>query len=84
MTSKPAEVFGFKRRGSLKAGNFADIVVFNADTIIDKGTFVDPVQFPVGIEHVMINGHTVLSAGKYNRELAGKVLRKSGDALLLN
>ena len=39
MTSKPAEVFGFERRGVLKAGNFADIVVFNPDTIIDKGTF---------------------------------------------
>ncbi len=77
MTSKPAEVFGFDRRGSLMAGNFADIVVFNPDTIVDKGTFVDPVQFPVGIEHVMINGHAVLSAGKYNRELAGKVLRRT-------
>jgi N-acyl-D-amino-acid deacylase len=77
MTSKPAEVFGFERRGSLQAGNFADIVVFNADTIVDKGTFVDPAQFPVGIEHVLINGRTVLSAGKYNRELAGKVLRRT-------
>jgi N-acyl-D-amino-acid deacylase len=76
MTSKPAEVFGFDRRGLLKAGNFADIVVFNADTIIDKGTFVNPVQFPAGIEHVLINGHAVLSAGSYHRELAGKVLRK--------
>jgi len=77
MTSKPAEVFGFERRGSLKAGNFADIVVFNPDTIIDKGTFVDPMQFPVGIEHVLINGQAVLSAGSYHRELAGKVLRKT-------
>jgi N-acyl-D-amino-acid deacylase len=81
MTSKPAEVFGFERRGSLKAGNYADIVVFNADTIIDRGTFVDPVQFPVGIEYVMINGHIVLSARNYNRTLGGKVLRKSDDAL---
>jgi N-acyl-D-amino-acid deacylase len=77
MTSKPAEVFGFERRGTLKDGNFADIVVFNPDTIVDKGTFVDPVQFPVGIEHVMINGHAALSAGKYDRALAGKVLRRT-------
>jgi N-acyl-D-amino-acid deacylase len=77
MTSKPAEVFGFERRGLLKTGNFADIVVFNPETIIDKGTFVDPIQFPQGIEHVLINGHAVLSEGRYGRELAGRVLRKS-------
>jgi N-acyl-D-amino-acid deacylase len=77
MTQKPAEVFGFDRRGVLKAGNFADVVVFNAATIIDKGTFVDPIQFPEGIEHVLINGQVVLSAGKYTREAAGRVLRKS-------
>jgi N-acyl-D-amino-acid deacylase len=77
MTSKPAEVFGFARRGLLKAGNFADVVIFNPDTIIDKGTYVDPAQSPVGIEHVLINGVEVLSAGSYDRKLAGKVLRKS-------
>ena len=77
MTSKPADVFGFERRGTLRAGNFADIVVFNADTIIDKGTFADPVQFPEGIEHVLINGEAALSEGRYCRELAGKVLRKT-------
>jgi N-acyl-D-amino-acid deacylase len=77
MTAKPAEVFGFKRRGFLKVGNFADIVVFNPETIIDKGTFVDPVQSPEGINHVLINGRVVLSAGKLAPELAGKVLRKS-------
>jgi N-acyl-D-amino-acid deacylase len=77
MTQKPAEVFGFERRGFLKLGNFADIVVFNPETIIDKGTFVDPIQFPAGIEHVLINGRVVLSEGTIVRELAGKVLRKS-------
>jgi N-acyl-D-amino-acid deacylase len=76
MTSKPAEVFGFARRGLLKPGNFADIVVFNADTILDQGTFVDPIQFPVGIEHVLINGHVVLSGGEIGCKRAGKVLRK--------
>jgi N-acyl-D-amino-acid deacylase len=76
MTSKPAEVFGFKRRGLLEPGNFADVVVFNPDTVIDKGTFVDPIQFPVGIEDVLINGHVVLHSGSYERTLAGKVLRR--------
>ena len=77
MTQKPAEVFGFEWRGLLKAGNFADIVVFNAETIIDKGTFADPIRYPEGIENVLVNGKVVLSEGCYVRELAGKVLRKS-------
>jgi N-acyl-D-amino-acid deacylase len=77
MTFKAAEVFGFKRRGLLKPGNYADVVIFNPDTVIDKGTFVDPIQFPVGIEDVLINGQVVLHSGNYERALAGKVLRKS-------
>ncbi len=77
MTSKPADVFGFYRRGLLKTGNYADVVVFDPATIIDRGTFVDPVQFPTGIGHVLINGSPVLSSGNYDRTLAGKVLRKS-------
>ena len=77
MTSKAAQVFGFERRGELKAGNFADIVIFDPETIIDKGTFVDPIQFPEGIEYVLVNGHVVLSGGQFGRALAGKVLRKS-------
>jgi len=77
MTFKPAEVFGFERRGLLKPGNFADIVVFHPDTVIDKATFADPIQFPEGIEHVFINGELVLSAGQIGHARAGKVLRKS-------
>jgi N-acyl-D-amino-acid deacylase len=77
MTSKPAEVFGFERRGRLIPGHYADIVVFNPETVIDRGTYTDPVQFPSGIEYVMINGQLVLCAGRYDRKLAGKVLRKA-------
>ncbi|GAB6180808.1 D-aminoacylase [Desulfotomaculum defluvii] len=76
MTYQPASVFGFERRGALKTGYFADIVVFNPDTIIDKGTFVDPVQYPEGIEYVFINGEAVIQRGEYQHLLAGRVLRK--------
>ncbi len=76
MTSKPAEVFGFERRGLLAPGNFADIVVFDPGTILDKGTFVDPIQFPEGIEQVLINGQLVLDSGQIGQVRAGKVLRK--------
>jgi N-acyl-D-amino-acid deacylase len=67
----------FEQRGLLKSGYFADITIFNSETIIDKGAFVDPIQFPEGIEYVLIIGRVALSEGRYCRELAGKVLRKS-------
>ncbi len=76
MTSKPAAVLGFQGRGVLKAGNFADVVIFNPDTIIDKGTFVDPVQYPAGIEYVMINGIIAVENGQQNKLLPGKVIRR--------
>jgi N-acyl-D-amino-acid deacylase len=76
MTSKPAEVFGFERRGLLKPGYVADVTIFDPDTVLDKGTFVDPVQFPVGIEHVLINGIAVVDGGVYHAMAAGSILRK--------
>ena len=76
MTSKPAEVFGFKGRGVLKVGNFADIVVFHPDKVTDQGTFIDPAQDPIGIEYVLINGEVVLHSGVYEKKCTGKVLRK--------
>lgn len=75
MTGKPAEVFGFKDRGVLAVGNFADIVVFDPETIIDKGTFVNPTQYAEGIQYVLINGQIVLEQGTHIKTKAGKVLR---------
>lgn len=77
MTSKPADVFGLDRRGVLKVGNFADIVVFDPKTVIDLGTYIEPEQYPCGIEYVVINGKIVFHHGCYDRKLAGKVLRKA-------
>jgi len=51
--------------------------MFNPDTVIDQGTFIDPAQNPIGIEYVLINGSVVLHSGNYNNKLAGKVLRNS-------
>ncbi|HSH35612.1 D-aminoacylase [Schnuerera sp.] len=75
MTKKPAETFKIKNRGEIKEGNFADIVVFDLEKIKDKGTFVEPKQCPEGIDYVIINGSIVLEKEKYNKILAGKVLR---------
>lgn len=75
MTSRPAEVFKVKERGLLKPGYFADITIFNPDTIIDKGTYVDPRQYPEGIEYVFVNGQLAVKEGKATDAVAGKVLR---------
>lgn len=75
MTGKPAEVFGFEKRGVLAVGNYADIVVFDPKTVVDKGTFVDPVQYPEGIEYVLVNGRVVIDKGEQRKIKAGKVLR---------
>lgn len=76
MTGKPAEVFGLKQRGLLKEGYYADICIFNRDTIIDKGDFTNPVQYPEGIDYVIINGQIVIKHGEHTRFRAGRVLRK--------
>ncbi|HHX22427.1 MAG TPA: amidohydrolase family protein, partial [Thermoanaerobacterales bacterium] len=77
MTSKPAEVFGIKNRGILKVGYYADMVVLNPNTIIDKATFENPIQYPEGIETVIINGDIILDQGIHTKTTPGKVLRKA-------
>jgi len=56
---------------------FADIVVFNPDTIIDQATWDNPHQYPRGIEHVMVNGTLVITEGEHTGALPGKILKKA-------
>ncbi len=77
MTSAPAERLGLKRRGVLRKGNFADIVLFNPNTVIDRATFDDPLLFPDGIPWVFVNGKAVKANGNPTGDLAGRVLRKT-------
>lgn len=79
MTKKPAETFNLKDRGEIKEGKIADLVIFNLEEIIDKGTYIDPTQYPKGIDYVIINGKSVVADGKYNKILAGEVLRGRTD-----
>jgi N-acyl-D-amino-acid deacylase len=77
MTGRPAEVFGLKDRGLLRKGFAADVVVFDPQTVIDKGTYEEPRQYPEGIRHVFVNGRAAVRDGKpLSTILAGKVLRK--------
>ena len=82
MTKKPSETFNMVGRGELKEGNYADICIFNPDTIIDKGTYVEPIQHPDGIEYVLVNGEVAVHRGEHTKVRNGKVLRKTGKDVI--
>ncbi len=67
-------------RGVLKQGMWADVVVFNADTIHDVATYADPNRLSVGMQYVLVNGVAVIDGGKMTGALPGVVLRGSGYA----
>lgn len=76
MTSLPAQTFGLYKKGVLRPGMDADLVIFDPDTIIDKSTFEDPLQPPAGIHWVMVNGEVAVEDGKIAGATSGKVLRR--------
>jgi N-acyl-D-aspartate/D-glutamate deacylase len=78
MTGGPAARVGLKDRGLLKAGMFADITVFDPSTVIDKATFEQPNQYPVGIDYVLVNGQISVDKGQRTSALAGQVIRGPG------
>ena len=75
MTKKAARSFSIKDRGELKEGYFADIVIFDKDTVSGCDDFINSMQYPTGIDYVIINGNCVVEEGKYNKIKAGKVLK---------
>ena len=76
MTSLPATIFGLHGRGTIERGAYADLVVFDADSIRDTATYETPYRFPIGIEDVFVNGRPVLRSGAFTAERPGRVLRK--------
>ncbi len=77
MTAVPARRFGFSKRGLVKEGYFADLVLFDFDQIKDKATYQDPHQYPEGIPYVIVNGYPIIEEGKHTGCLPGRILRKS-------
>ncbi len=77
MTSLPARKHLLKDRGVLQPGAFADIVVFNPETIADIATYTDPRQYPTGIEHVIVNGAVTVDGGRQTDARAGRMLRRA-------
>lgn len=78
LSGLPASNLKIKKRGTLKVGNYADIAIFNAETIIDKATFDNPHQFAEGMVHVLVNGEQVLKEGEHTGATPGKVVRGPG------
>jgi N-acyl-D-amino-acid deacylase len=75
MTSLNAAKLGIFDRGLLRAGTFADVVVFDPAKIIDHATYEDPFQYSEGIVHVIVNGQPVLDAGHHTDARPGRALR---------
>jgi N-acyl-D-amino-acid deacylase len=77
MTSMPAGHLGFLRRGALKIGWAADMVIFDPARVIDRATWTEPALYPEGIEWVVVNGRIVVDGNGHTGRLPGKVLRRS-------
>ena len=78
MTSLAAQRVNLSDRGLVKPGFYADITVFNPETVIDRATFEQPHQTSVGIEYVLVNGQVVLKKGQLTSARPGRGLRGPG------
>jgi N-acyl-D-amino-acid deacylase len=76
VTSFPAQILGISDRGILREGNWADIVLFDPETIVDTATYEESESYPLGIQYVFVNGKLVVDQQNVTRSLPGRVLRK--------
>ncbi len=78
LTSLPAKNLRIKKRGLLKNGYYADVVIFDPKKIKDNATFQKPHQYATGMIHVFVNGQQVLKDGEHTGALPGRVVRGPG------
>jgi len=78
LSALPVENLGIRRRGTLRPGNFADVVVFDPATVRDNATFEEPHQYATGVEYVLVNGQVVVSEGEHTGAKPGRVVRGPG------
>jgi N-acyl-D-amino-acid deacylase len=76
LTSLPADIVGLWDRGRLAPGTWADLVLFDRETIADRATYERPWVAPAGIRHVFVNGERVVSDGRHTGATPGRVLRR--------
>jgi N-acyl-D-amino-acid deacylase len=80
LSALPARTLRLDRRGELKEGYFADVVVFDPATIADKATFTQPHQYAVGMRHVFVNGGHVIRDGEHTGAKPGRFVKGPGAA----
>jgi N-acyl-D-aspartate/D-glutamate deacylase len=73
-TSWPATRMKLAGRGAIKEGNWADVTIFNLETLDDAATYEKPLEFPKGIEYVLVNGVLTIEKGTHTGSRAGRVL----------
>ena len=78
LTSLPATNLKIQRRGFLRGGYFADVVVFDPETIADHATYEKPQVYATGMSHVFVNGVQVLKDGEHTGAKPGRVVRGPG------
>ena len=77
MTGLPAAEFGLKDRGLLRPGAFADLVLFDPETVADRATFDEPLRTAAGIEAVFVNGEAVWTDGAATGARPGRAMRRA-------
>ncbi len=76
MTGAPAANIGLEKRGFLKSGYYADIVIFDLEKIVDRSEFTNPHKYSDGINYVIVNGKLTLVKGQHMGTMAGKILQR--------
>ncbi len=80
MTGWPATRMKLANRGTIQVGNWADVTIFDYDALQDRATYEKPMEFPTGIEWVLVNGVVTIDHGKHTGAKAGRALRGPGAA----
>ncbi len=78
LSGLPASNLKIEKRGSMKAGNFADLAIFDPEKIRDNATYDNPQQYATGMIHVFVNGEQVLKDGEHTGAQPGRVIRGPG------
>lgn len=76
MTIMPADRLGLTDRGRIREGNYADITIFDPETIADNSKFTDPHHYPSGVAYVIVNGQVTIRDGDITEARGGRLLRK--------
>ncbi|MED4784885.1 D-aminoacylase [Brevibacillus choshinensis] len=84
MTSAPAQLLRLQKRGLLCEGYWADIAIFDPKMVLDRATYEEPAQLPLGIHHVLVNGQIAVRDGHYTGVTAGQVIRRANKQNVLS